>query len=137
MSEVTKRLQARGDTWCRHRTPFDKTKYPVCQIGVDYHQFSFDDCPCLGESERARVRCPSYSAMTPEELAAREAELLARFERIGTIRMAIVKQIKTTSVRGGHMPCPCCKTGIVGYSQASNGHIHARCSTVNCASWME
>lgn len=38
----------------------------------------------------------------------------------------------------GKMLCPICNKGELYYSRASyNGHVHARCSTENCVSWME
>lgn len=127
------------NTWCRHRTPFDKEKHPVCKVGVDYHQFDqrHSNMPCLGQSAEARAGCPQYSGYTPEEIAKHEADMKAGFERIGTIRQAIVANVKATGQRQGYIPCPACKTGTVGYSQASNGHIHAGCSTPGCARWME
>jgi len=34
--------------------------------------------------------------------------------------------------------CPICKEGTIHYSIASvNGHIHAKCTTGDCISWME
>ncbi len=35
------------------------------------------------------------------------------------------------------MDCPKCKTGLLNYSISSlNGHVHARCRTVNCLAFM-
>lgn len=127
-----------SDTWCVHRTPFGK-EHPTCKVGIDFHQFedNYKLMPCLGKTAEARARCPKYLAKMPEQIAAREAMITARFERIGTIRAAIIQNIKTSKVSYGNIACPCCKTGKVRYSQASNGHIHAACSTQDCAGWME
>lgn len=39
---------------------------------------------------------------------------------------------------GGVMECPICKTGKLHYSRAAyNGHVHARCTTLDCVAWME
>lgn len=131
--------------WCRHRTAFNK-EIPTCKAGVDFHQFEIvytsprkgpSLMPCLGECPEAIARCPKFEGWTPEEIAAREADLHARFERIGAIRSAIVTAIKDTGARSGRIACPACKTGTVGYCQASNGHVHAKCSTPNCEAWME
>lgn len=132
-------LKTSGTGWCRHRTAFDKDKYPVCKAGVNYHEFggTFRDMPCLGENAKARARCPQFSGWTPEEIEAREKRFAERFERIGIIREAITTAVKVTGVRAGQMPCPACKTGTVAYAQASNGHVHAKCSTKDCAAWME
>lgn len=131
------------NSWCRHRTPFTD-EHPVCKVGVDYHAFPTPwygpngMMPCLGETPEARARCNQYSGYTAEEIAAAESELSARFARIGAIRKAIIAEHDASGSTGGDMPCPACKTGIVSWSRArSNGHVHARCSTDGCASWME
>lgn len=127
-----------GDKWCRHRTPFSD-EHKVCNAGIDFRQFpqNYDQMPCLGKNAEARALCPKYSGWTKEELEAKEKRFAERLNRMGTIRQAIIAAVKSTGVRSGKMPCPCCKTGTVGYSQASNGHVHAHCSTENCASWIE
>ena len=139
---MNKGLEVKRDTWCRHRTPFG-SDYPVCKVGVDYHKWmgkgdGLHGIPCLGESKDAIAKCPQYSGYTDEELAERETMMEARYQRMGVIRKAIVESVKATGIRGGEMPCPACQMGTVRYSQASyNGHVHARCSTPNCANWME
>lgn len=36
------------------------------------------------------------------------------------------------------IPCPACQTGRLYYRVASvNGHMHAKCDTEGCVSWME
>lgn len=128
-----------GDKWCVHRTPFGK-EHKTCKVGVDFHKFPMgtNDMPCLGQTAAAIALCSQYLAKTPEELAAREAMLTERFARIGIIRAEIVKRVEETKQRSGSMPCPACKTGTVRYSQAQcNGHVHAACSTKDCAHWME
>jgi hypothetical protein len=121
------------DPWCRHRTPFTK-EFPTCKVGIDFHKFDKAKMPCLGEAPGV---CPQFANWTPEELAAREARIEQHMRAIGVIRPAIVAQVKATGIRAATIPCPACKTGTVHYSQASNGHVHARCSTAGCASWME
>ncbi len=38
----------------------------------------------------------------------------------------------------GKFPCPICDgEGDLSFSRASNGHIHAKCSTPKCTAWME
>ncbi|MFZ1005317.1 MAG: hypothetical protein WAN65_00665 [Candidatus Sulfotelmatobacter sp.] len=143
------------DKWCRHRTAFT-SDIKTCNAGVDFHQFDklgstpneipsrrLSLMPCLGECPEAIAKCDKYSGYTPEEIAAHEADLRERITRIGTIRTAIIQACIIRGAIGdkkscaGQIPCPACKTGTVQYSRASNGHVHARCSTANCASWME
>jgi hypothetical protein len=37
----------------------------------------------------------------------------------------------------GEFPCPVCQAGTLRYSRASNGHVHAGCTTDTCVRWME
>lgn len=145
------------DGWCKHRTAYTKD-FKTCKVGVDFHQFQqrkplpvlgpnelfrrgspLGCMPCSGEPnhEEAAKVCPQFTAWTPEECAERKRDTEERFGRIGTIRGAILENINATGIFSGDIPCPSCKSGTVSYSQASNGHVHARCSTANCASWME
>ena len=136
--------EVKRDTWCRHRTPFTDA-FKTCRVDVDFHQFMGGQdtgpqstMPCLGESEAAKARCDKYSGWTVEEIATREEDMRGRFARLGIIRRAIVEANKATGEHGGTLDCPACKTGTVSWSMArSNGHIHARCSTPDCAAWME
>lgn len=126
------------DTWCRHRTPFTD-EYPVCQAGVNFHDFPrpMDKMPCIGKNAEARALCPQYSGWTDDEIAAREKSRHDSFERIIKTRAAIVESIKETGLRAGVISCPCCAEGKVRYTRANNGHIHAACSTEECVRWME
>ena len=130
-----------GDKWCKHRTPLSR-EVKECKVGVDFHQFEipggWDMMPCLGQSPEAIARCPKYCGHTAEELAEQERDMEERWARMGTIRKAIVAHIDATNEWSGSIPCPACESGTVRYSRAHyNKHIHASCSTPNCASWME
>jgi hypothetical protein len=60
------------------------------------------------------------------------------FEKIVTARKAIIDKHGTAKGYSDKMQCPICKTGTLLYSRAEcNGHIHARCDTKDCVSWME
>lgn len=99
--------------------------------------------PCIPEWNPAGIQCEKCHYPSPEEIAAEEAEMNVRLERVRTAKSAIVAAIGPYTkgkTRGcdGSLPCPICKTGRLHYSRAGyNGHIHARCSTENCVSWME
>ena len=67
-----------------------------------------------------------------------EEAVKASFERMWAIRCAIVAEHEKTGHEAGILACPICGTGKVYWRRArSNGHIHARCTTPDCASWME
>lgn len=134
-------MSSTGDTWCKHRTAFS-SDIKVCKVGIDFHQFmapgQMDMMPCLGKSPEAIARCLQYCGHTDEELAERERDMNERCERMGKIRKAIVTHIDKTDEWVGTIKCPACESGTVRYSRAKyNKHIHAACSTPDCAAWME
>ena len=66
-----------------------------------------------------------------------EAEWRRSIERIGKARSAIIKHCQNQRGVAGKLKCPVCETGTLQYSRASNGHVHAGCSTKGCVNWME
>jgi hypothetical protein len=59
------------------------------------------------------------------------------FANIKKARTAITDKHGKDRGYQGDLPCPCCDGGTLRYSCASNGHIHAKCTTPKCISWME
>lgn len=141
------------DTWCKHRTAFDEKKFPVCKVGVNYHDFRTaspyngqlaymgDTMPCLGENNEAKARCSQFCGWTAEEISAREARVKASIERIGKAIEAIRKVVggEKASRAGvsGQIPCPTCEKPLHYSVSGYNGHIHARCETPECVSFMQ
>lgn len=132
--------------WCEHyRGLFNGD---TCAAGVKYADVTDvttkpHSLPCIQDWNIADVKCEKCEYPTAEQIAAREEESNKLFERIGKVRAAIVESLggpwkKGTKGSAGVIACPCCVTGIVSFSRSGyNGHIHARCSTENCAAWME
>jgi hypothetical protein len=133
---------------CRH---FNGLMNDKCEAGVVYDELRKDgkDLPCFGpDSPMYRGRnvlakpvvlavCGCRSAITPEEAEAAGVEAEKSFARIGTAIAAICKEAKGRKGISGSIKCPCCE-GTLKYSIAgSNGHIHARCSTKDCVSFMQ
>lgn len=87
-----------------------------------------------------RVTCERYAPLTDEEWAAKEAKREAAFDRArkaGPLFDRIRRENKGRSNRGSD-PCPACGNGTIMWSIAGyNGHIHARCSTAGCISFMQ
>lgn len=153
---------SRRKTWCKHYRGTANGK--TCAAGVEYASVQVEhepvkyrhdakekgepytatrSLPCIQEWNFVGATCEKCEFRTPEEVAAEEKESEERFARIGLIRLAIVEACGGPWKRGmpgsgGKIECPACKTGTVSYSRAGyNGHIHAACSTPNCARWME
>lgn len=127
--------------------------YDTCEVGIPYISVAsrvhtdgktypdFGRLPCISGHENA-APCDKCQYPTAEEIAAHDADIHERFGRIGKIRAAIVQSLGGPWKKGmmgasGSVTCPCCG-GNVRFSRAGyNGHIHATCSTADCASWME
>lgn len=134
-----------GDTWCVHRTPFDREKHPLCKAGIDYYQFRgaepalgwIDHMPCIGKTPEARARCEKYHGRTPEEIEAEEREWKAAFGRV-TLGLKAIREA-TGRKRGvsGSIPCPTCSKPLHYSVAASNGHVHAQCETPDCTGFMQ
>lgn len=138
-------MSDKGETWCVHRTPFDKEKHPVCKAGVDYYQFRgaepalgwLDRMPCLGRDAEARARCEKYHGRTKEEIEADEREFVQAFARV-SIALKVIREA-TKRKRGvrGTIPCPSCSKPLHYSVAASNGHVHAKCETPDCTVFLQ
>lgn len=76
-------------------------------------------------------------ADTPEERSAKEAAFALHFVNLMTARGAIMESTRWKRGTAGTIPCPICADGSLHFSVASNGHVHAGCSTPECVRWME
>lgn len=118
----------------------------TCEAGIEYAKFKgtdFAHCPCFYiEGGPLPTTCEHAVYPTPEELAIRDAWLKERFARTGLARQAIVDSLGGPWKKGvagsqGAIECPVCQ-GRLSFSRSGyNGHIHAKCSTAECVSWME
>lgn len=131
---------------CRH---FNGISKKVCRAGVDYENvkaYKQDghgyNLPCF-KDQCAGCSCEHQSFKTDEEINAEIAELDKRMEATGVARKAIVESLgghwkKGMGSSSGNITCPVCTKGRLSFSRSGyNGHIHARCSTEGCVSWME
>lgn len=98
--------------------------------------------PCFGPEQSGE--CESKVYPTAEEIAEDDRQMAERFASFGKAREAIVADCGGPWKRGmggssGSIDCPVCDGAeTLQYSRSSyNGHIHARCSTDDCVSWME
>jgi hypothetical protein len=120
--------------------------------------------PCFRREHQLTDGCSKCLFPTPEEIKAHADEATGHIKNMISARAAIVDELErrnkdgdvavklnrasqseyddggpTNYVSGaGIIGCPICKTGKLRYSRAAyNGHVHARCSTDGCVSWME
>jgi len=121
--------------------------------GWDGEHPAGDLCQQIGQ-DALRIAC---TGLTDQEISLRSIDIANRamfllyraevrqeeqfktgFARIQKVRDAIVQKTKGERGITGDMDCPACGTGRLRYSVARcNGHVHARCSTENCVSFME
>ncbi len=132
-------LAERTMSRCKH---FTGVQHDTCAVGVAYASVKDTSTkpygfPCLPE-HGGHATCDKREFPTREEAEAEEAEYNAAFKRIDSCLKAI--HDKHGKARGvvDSMPCPTGCGGTLQYSIASyNGHVHGRCSTDNCATWMQ
>lgn len=145
--------EAVNDT-CKH---FGGCRPPVCDAGVNIREVTGGPqdgwlirIPCCSTPEIRggkpvpRAACEKFCLPTDEEFAASERET---FDLIEASRRMMQKASEffgrvRTENRGrsasGTDPCPACPNGTLRWSIAAyNGHIHARCSTPGCISFMQ
>lgn len=133
--------------FCKHyRGMFQKDR---CEAGVAFAdlpnhgtKWFHDSCPCFGPNQSGD--CASKEYPTAEEIEAREQEIAKLFAGTMLARSAIVEHLGGPWKKGmdgssGVIDCPVCKgEGTLQFSRAGyNGHVHARCKTEDCVSWVE
>lgn len=127
---------------CRH---FNGMMNKVCEAGIAYDAVKKSraepgagwDIPCLKDRREAST-CDKCEYNTAEDAERRIAAIEESFSRTVLARAAIVEHSQGKHGVSGSLMCPVCKNGNLRYSIAGcNGHIHARCSSADCVSWME
>lgn len=92
--------------------------------------------PCLKTNTDA-PRCHLAEFPTREEVAAADAAFEEQvndfLQHMPVARAAMI----ATKSDGGCIDCPKCGKGLRWTKARCNGHIHAKCDTEGCLSWME
>lgn len=93
-------------------------------------------------SEEEQVaRCPKWERVTEEQARAEAEAGESYFARLMLV-MGVVSSWRTWTkknrvAKAEVIECPACK-GRLHLSQAAyNGHVHGKCETAGCVSWME
>jgi hypothetical protein len=137
--------------WCIHyRSPsqgYGKPELKTCEAGVPYDRFigaHFGQQPCFlnkktGESLPDALPCSSLRRPEPEEIAAHQRWLDERWAKQAMVMIGIAgwrKEHKGKSVQEV-VECPACHGRLHLSINSRNGHVHGRCETERCVSWME
>jgi hypothetical protein len=144
-------LQIKAETLtCRH---FNGIQHDCCAAGVNYRALAGEPMvgcatriPCLPIKEPKggpMADCDKHSTWTQSEAEQRVADGEAAMERSMLAFRAAHDDTKAKRLgkgKGGQdsIPCPICERGRLYYRVAGyNGHMHAKCETEGCVSWME
>jgi hypothetical protein len=137
------------DGWCIHyRSPsqgLGRADLLTCEAGVEYAKFrgeKFDHRPCFldkGKSRPGAAHCDQLRLPTAEEIATREIWHKERMAKLTTVMVGIMPWREKNKGRSATeiIACPACKGALHLSISSYNGHVHGRCETPDCVSWME
>lgn len=118
-----------------------------CKAGVMFNTFDgvpFDQRPCFldretGESKPGAASCEHLRRPTVEEIAANKAWRGERMGKLGIVLSGIMPWREAHKGKSASevVECPACKGRLHLSISAYNGHVHGKCETPDCVSWME
>jgi len=129
--------------WCIHFQSMDRHK--ICEAGVAYKQFregGMHRMPCFlneGKEKPDALPCEHLRLPTADEIAAHKKWADARMNLLGTVMTGIMPWRKAHKGKSASevIECPGCKGRLHLMIAAYNGHVHGKCETSGCVSWME
>ena len=137
--------------WCVHycASPTMQAKDQTwkCGAGVDLHKawdgVKFDERPCFldkkGNPNPGALPCEDLLRPTPEEIALAEAHTKECMDRMMVVLGGIADwRVKHKGKSHAEVVvCPACSGRLHLSIAAYNGHVHGKCETSGCVSWME
>jgi hypothetical protein len=135
--------------WCIHYRGINDGRggfITSCEAGVEYEAWrgiGHAKQPCFldekGHSRSGAASCPHLRRPTSEEIAAHEEWLEKRIDLLGVVMVGIRPWRKAHKGKSASevVECPACKGRLRLSIVAYNGHVHGRCETAGCVSWME
>lgn len=120
---------------------FTGVQNDTCKAGVSYAKFrpSGKGIPCVRFKDESPPQCEKREMPSDKQVAIELAEHEAfneRFKKKLPIIARVKEEHKGSNWRGVEV-CPVCG-GKLHLSHAGfNGHVHGRCETEGCMSWME
>lgn len=131
---------------CRH---FNGVQNKKCKAGVPYLEWKQGveerAMPCIPKHINGRETwpCELFEIMSQADAEREADERIVIMNRGAKARQAAHADAKAKGLgkgRGGvgQIACTGCDGGTLHYSVAAyNGHMHGRCTTPGCVSWME
>jgi len=118
----------------------------TCEAGIDleaWHGTKFASRPCFlderGQSKPDAMPCPKIRRPTAEEIAAHKEWIEKRMTLQGVVMVGIAPWRSAHKGKSASeiVECPACKGRLHLSIAAYNGHVHGRCETEGCVSWVE
>lgn len=127
----------------------------ICRAGVEYKSLTggitpgwATRLPCTDMEPKGgdKMSCDKHRLPTAEELAESKRETDEHIKRFMVAYTGNVAEWRRQNKwdrnnpkgASGSVPCEVCGTGKIELSMASyNGHVHGKCTTEGCISWME
>lgn len=124
-------------------THFTGVQHDTCSAGLKYSEArGAGKLPCLRDYADGAT-CPRAQFQTRDEAEKQAAQDDAAFARTMLAHRAAHDDAKAKHFGKGQggadsCACPVCEKGRIYYRVAGyNGHMHAKCETDGCVSWME
>ena len=133
--------------WCVHYRYRDEAgrDSDTCEAGVQYSSLPkpSQTRPCFltdkGESKPHATHCEHLRRPTSDEIEARAIWRRSHMEKLYTVLAGIAGWRAANKGRSHAevVECPACAGRLHLSIAAYNGHVHGRCETTDCVSWME
>lgn len=140
--------QCEAETYCKHlrreRGKGTGLDY-VCAVGVDIKALVGDEpgwvtrLPCQWWEGGCPAACNKFEPIGIEAVKADDEAMNASVAKT-LAAMSVVPEIKRKHKGkswAGVVECPVCKGRLHVSHAAYNGHVHGKCETAGCVSWME
>ena len=96
--------------------------------------------PCIGGHDltNPHEHCPNWIRRTREHGEARADAIEASLNRMRVVGSVVAEwRKKLPRGKAEVIECPACKGRLHLSQAASNGHVHGKCETNGCVSWVE
>lgn len=140
--------------WCiyyRYDPTAERMADATCEAGIRYGDVAGEEdrgistrLPCFldgngSPKNEGACHCANLRAPTAEEIAAHEHWVEQRLDLLRTVMTGIKpwRDAHKGQSAAEVVECPACCGRLHLSISARNGHVHGRCETKGCVSWME
>lgn len=135
--------------WCvhyRYNRKLREGEADTCEAGVEYATFAnvpFSLRPCFlddaGHSRPGSAECAKLRLPTAEEISLHEQWAAKRLDTLRVVMVGILpwRQAHKGKSASEIVECPACNGRLHLSIERYNGHIHGKCETPGCVSFIE